>query len=132
MAQVERRVEKGRGGKPGPVRWRVRYISPEGRERNKTFLRKVDAERFAATVEVDKSRGEWIDPRLGRTIVEDWAEGWMAQLVHARRRPTSAGGSACRRSADAGRAGSIKAFGSPVHRPGPAYTRFDWSVLLRK
>lgn len=84
MAQVERRVQKGRGGKPGPVRWRVRYISPDGRERNKTFLRKVDAERFAATVEVDKSRGEWIDPRLGRTIVEEWAEGWMAQLVHVR------------------------------------------------
>ena len=31
------------------------------------FLRKADAERFAVTVEADKLRGEWSDPRLSKT-----------------------------------------------------------------
>ena len=84
MAHVEKRTQKLRGGSKSAVRWRVRYVAPDGRERNKTFLRKVDADRFAANVETDKGRGEWIDPRLGRKTVEEWSEEWLAQLVHVR------------------------------------------------
>jgi integrase len=66
----------------GSRRYQVRYVGPDGRERAKTFGRRADADRFAASVETDKARGEWIDPRLGRTTVADWAEGWLARLAH--------------------------------------------------
>lgn len=54
-------------------RWQVRYIDPTGRERSKNFARHTDAEKFLHTVEVDKLRGEWIDPRLGRIRIAEWA-----------------------------------------------------------
>ena len=81
MAHVEKRTQQRRDGAAGSVRWRVRYVAPDGQERSKTFLRKVDADRFAATVETDKARGEWIDPRLGRKTVEEWSGEWLAQLA---------------------------------------------------
>lgn len=73
MAHVERR---------GQGRWRARYRGPDGRERSRTFTRKVDAERFLATVEVDKARGQWIDPALGKIKFHEWADRWMATTVH--------------------------------------------------
>lgn len=72
MAHIERRESGG---------WRARYRAPEGRERSRTFARKVDAQRFLAGVETDKSRGEWIDPRLGRTRVDDFAGRWMTAVA---------------------------------------------------
>jgi integrase len=62
--------------------WQVRYRDPAGRERAKSFERKTDAQRFANTVETDKSRGDWLDPRLGRVTFGEWAEDWLAQLAH--------------------------------------------------
>ncbi len=73
MAHVQKR---------GPRRWRARYRGPDGRERSRTFTRKIDAERFLATVEVDKAHGRWIDPALGKTSFEEWADRWMATTVH--------------------------------------------------
>jgi len=37
----------------------------------------VDAGRFAATVEADRLRGEWTDPRLAKTSVAEWSERWL-------------------------------------------------------
>ncbi len=68
----------------GSRRYQVRYVGPDGRERAKTFARRVDADRFAASVESDKARGEWIDPRLGKTTVAEWADGWLSRLAHVR------------------------------------------------
>jgi integrase len=62
-------------------KWRARYIGPDGRERSKTFARKVDAERYLATVEVSKVRGEWVDPQLGRTTFARWAQRWFGTTV---------------------------------------------------
>ena len=84
MAHVEKRTQRHRDGTKSAVRWRVRYLAPDGKERNKSFPRKVDADRFASNVETDKARGEWIDPRLGRKTVEEWSQEWLAQLVHLR------------------------------------------------
>jgi hypothetical protein len=68
MAFVERR---------GRDRWRARYRGPDGRERSKTFRRKVDAERFLATTEADKARGSWIDPARGRETMGVFWERWL-------------------------------------------------------
>lgn len=58
-------------------RWRARYIGLDGKERSKTFARKIDAERFLTTVETSKLRGEWVDPQLGKTTFGEWSKRWL-------------------------------------------------------
>ena len=57
MAHVERR---------GSDRWRARYRTPDGKERSRTFVRKVDADRFLTSVEHEKLTGAYVDPAAGR------------------------------------------------------------------
>jgi integrase len=59
-----RRVKSARHGTGR--RWRVRYLDPGGRERNKSFDRKVDADRFRIQAEADIQRGTWVDPAKGK------------------------------------------------------------------
>lgn len=63
-------------------RWQVRYLDPRGRERAKNFTRKADAERFLVSVETDKLRGEWVDPRLSKITFADWTERWWGTVSH--------------------------------------------------
>jgi len=63
-------------------RWKVRYWMPDGlAQRSKTFDRKVDAERFAAHVEHEKTRGEWIDPQRGQVTLAEWTGEWWPTVV---------------------------------------------------
>jgi hypothetical protein len=73
MAFVEKR---------GAGRWRARYRGPDGRERNQTFSRKVDAERFLVQVEHDKQRGTWVDPELGKTTLAEYVDQWLPSTAH--------------------------------------------------
>ena len=61
------------------VRYDVRY-RVNGRQREKSFKRKVDAVKFRATVEADLARGDWIDERKSKQTVEEFAERWFATL----------------------------------------------------
>jgi integrase len=71
-------VEDLRGKKQGQgrPRWRARYRDPSGRERSKSFTRKVDAERFLVAIEDAKLRGAYVDPAAGRVPFAEWAERW--------------------------------------------------------
>ncbi len=69
-------VQKRPGGQ-----WRARYRDPGGRERARHFRRRLDAERWLASVESAKHRGEWIDPALARITVGEWAERWLRAQV---------------------------------------------------
>ncbi len=71
-------VEDLRGKKQGEgrPRWRARHRDPSGRERSKSFARKVDAERFLVGIEDAKLRGAYIDPAAGRVPFSEWAERW--------------------------------------------------------
>jgi len=80
MATVKRRAD--RGGK-----WEVRYRDPEGRQRTKSFDRKVDADRYAATTEAKKLQGDWIDPAAGKVTFAEYARAWQSVQVH---RPSTA------------------------------------------
>lgn len=73
MASIENRE---------PGRWKVRYRSPDGRQRSKTFARKADATRFATTVEADVIRGQWTDPAEGRRSFGEVARAWQDGQVH--------------------------------------------------
>jgi integrase len=61
------------------LRYRVRYISPDGRPHNKSFpdRAKRDAEAFMVSVETDKLRGSYIDPAAGRMTFSEFAEAWL-------------------------------------------------------
>jgi integrase len=76
MANIEKRQRDGR------TSYRVRYRTPAGAQRNKTFARRADAERFRSTVESAKHAGTYIDPARGRVAVGEWAEKWLAGQAH--------------------------------------------------
>jgi integrase len=61
------------------MRYRVRYIAPNGRERSKSFpdRAKKAAEDFLTSVEGDKLRGTYVDPASGQTLFGDYAEEWL-------------------------------------------------------
>jgi integrase len=69
-------VRRTKGGS-----WQARYRDPTGRERARTFPRKIDAERFLALVEAEKVRGEWVDPEAGKVTVTEFSERWYATTV---------------------------------------------------
>jgi integrase len=62
---------------PGDLEtWRARWIDPAGKERAKTFRRKVDAEQHLVSVEDAKLRGAYVDPQAGKVLLGEWAERW--------------------------------------------------------
>ena len=62
--------------------WRAHYRTPAGAQRNKSSARKIDAERFLATVESAKLTGTYVDPQLAKVTVGAWADQWLANQAH--------------------------------------------------
>ncbi|MFI1966762.1 tyrosine-type recombinase/integrase [Streptomyces pathocidini] len=73
-----RRVRSDRYGKG--MRYRARYIGPDGSEKNKSFPdgQKRLAETWLSNIEADMSRGQYIDPAAGRLTFRQYAEKWLA------------------------------------------------------
>jgi integrase len=71
------RVKTERFGKGH--RYRVRYVTPDGKERSKSFpdRAKRDAEAFLVSVESDKLRGVYVDPHAGRETFGQYAATWL-------------------------------------------------------
>jgi Phage integrase, N-terminal SAM-like domain len=80
VPRSERRTE--RSDRTGKVVWRAYYRDPAGRQRNKTFARKIDAERYLTTVESAKLIGSYIEPALARLTVGEWSERWLEGQSH--------------------------------------------------
>ena len=76
-------------GKEHQRRWQARYRDPDGRERSKTFTRKVDAQRWLDQVTADLVTGRYVDPKAGRITLADFATQWLeAQTFDASTRET--------------------------------------------
>jgi len=70
----------------GRVRWRVRYRTPDQRQRSRTFDRRRDAEDFEAELRGRMRRGEFVDPQRGRmTLLSLWEEYERTSLTHLRK-----------------------------------------------
>lgn len=78
MSSVERRSRDGR------LVWRAHYRTPDGKQRNRTFIRKVDAERFLTTVEGSKLTGSYVDPAMSRLTIAAWSDRWLEGQTHLR------------------------------------------------
>lgn len=68
----------------GNGRYRARYQGPDRTWRSRTFDRRIDAQRWLSNELVKLDRGEWVDPRAGRTPFESVAERWMAGRIALR------------------------------------------------
>ncbi|MFJ2841347.1 tyrosine-type recombinase/integrase [Streptomyces griseofuscus] len=82
------KTEIGPGGKPVKVkterygtgmRYRARYIGPDGTEKSKSFpdRQKRLAEKWLTDTGSDMSRGQYIDPRAARITFKSYAERWL-------------------------------------------------------
>jgi integrase len=76
MSSIEKRTRNGQ------MSWRAHYRTPSGQQRNRSFPRKVDAERFLTTIESSKLTRSYIDPALARLTVGDWSARWLDGQAH--------------------------------------------------
>ncbi|MER5399335.1 tyrosine-type recombinase/integrase [Streptomyces sp. NPDC002599] len=80
-----RRVRADRHG--AGMRYRARYIGPDGTEKSKSFpdRHRREAEAWLAQVRADMERGQYIDPKNARTTFQQYAERWLAsQTIDSR------------------------------------------------
>jgi integrase len=64
----------------GEMRYSVRFRTPQHRQtRKRGFKTKREAQLFAATVEVDKSRGQFISTSAGRATIGELGPSWLAR-----------------------------------------------------
>ncbi|MFI9079439.1 tyrosine-type recombinase/integrase [Streptomyces sioyaensis] len=86
------KAETGPDGKPVKVktdrfgvgmRYRARYIGPDGSEKSKSFpdKQKRKAEAWLSNIEADMSQGRYIDPSAGVVTFGQYASEWMAALT---------------------------------------------------
>ncbi|MET9628646.1 site-specific integrase [Lentzea sp. NPDC006480] len=61
------------------LRYKVRYIDPDGVERSKSFpdRQKKKADDFLIEMESDKREGKYIDPNAGKILFPVQAESWL-------------------------------------------------------
>ena len=81
MAHVQKR---NRGEK---TTFRARVRLPDGRERSRSFDRKIDAERCVVETQAELNRGNVIDPRAGQVTLAEYAAQW--QVAQMNRRSTA-------------------------------------------
>ena len=75
---------KTRTTRTGDRRYDVRYRTPAGKVTTRTFARRRDADKFAATIEADKARGDWLDPTGATRTFDEWAATWRETTSHLR------------------------------------------------
>lgn len=63
-------------------RWEASYRDPSGRERVKRHRTRAEADRWLTTVKGQIHRGDYVDPRLGRTLFSRWAQEWLDGSAH--------------------------------------------------
>jgi integrase len=71
MASITKRTTKA-----GVGRYVVRYRTPTGEPRKETFATRREADQRVHTVEADKARGGWLDPRRASRPFGEIAEEW--------------------------------------------------------
>ena len=62
----------------GSTRYRARYRDPGGRQHERRFARKVDAQRWLDEATSALVTQTWTAPERGRITVADWADRWLS------------------------------------------------------
>lgn len=69
-----------RDGRDG--RWLARWRDPTGRQRKKSFSRKIDAQPWLYQMQAASHRGQYIDPAAARLRIAAYAHTWLAGQSH--------------------------------------------------
>jgi integrase len=85
MAWIEK-LPPRRNQRPHEFRWKVGYRDPAGKRHFQTFDRRKDADDFAASIETDKKRNEYQDPKLRQVTLGEY---WPRFLDSKPRRPAT-------------------------------------------
>ena len=75
MSSVEKRL------RDGSTTWLARWRDPEGKQRKRSFPRRVDADRFLTTVEHGILTGTYIDPAAGKITLAGFYADWSVRQV---------------------------------------------------
>jgi integrase len=75
MTSIEKRTRDKK------ISWLARWRDPDGRQRKRTFSRKVDAERFLTSISSSMLVGNYVDPAAGRETVGAYARTWLDRQV---------------------------------------------------
>ncbi|MDH2393152.1 site-specific integrase [Streptomyces sp. HNM0663] len=61
------------------MRYRARYIGPDGTEKSKSFPDKQKrlADQWLVQIEADMARGQYLDPKAGKTTFQQYATEWL-------------------------------------------------------
>ncbi|GAB3154169.1 hypothetical protein GCM10027258_57660 [Amycolatopsis stemonae] len=70
-----KRVPNARWGKG--KRWLACWLDPDEQERSKAFTNKTPADKHWRDMESARDRGEYIDPKAGRELVDSIAQRWF-------------------------------------------------------
>jgi len=62
-------------------KWRARYYDESGKQHARHFARKTDAQDWLNSVTASVVRGDYVDPRVGRMTLRQYAKGWEASQV---------------------------------------------------
>lgn len=76
MSSIDKRSRDGK------VSYLARWRDPGGRQRKKTFVRKLDAQRFLTSLDSSLMGGSYIDPDGGKVLLEVWSAKWIAAQSH--------------------------------------------------
>jgi len=66
------------------TRWDVHFRGTDEKQRIKTFVRKLEADAFADSVETDKRRGQYVDPIAGKVTFQTYATEWLEMQTFSR------------------------------------------------
>lgn len=72
MASIHKRV-----GASGATSWQVRFRTPDGAARARSFPLRRDASRYAREVETAQGDGGFVDPRAADVTVGAWVDTWL-------------------------------------------------------
>ena len=81
--RIQRKPERGRPQQSWLVKWR----DPKRKQRTKTFRKWADADRFSRSIETSKDHGNYVDPKLGKVTLAEWAEKWLPAVRGKARTP---------------------------------------------
>src|SRR5262244_2301175 len=73
-----KRVPNARWGKG--KRWLACWLDPDENERTKAFTNKTPADKHWRDMEAARDRGEYIDPKAGRELLDDLAKRWLSSV----------------------------------------------------
>jgi integrase len=78
MGSIEKRARDGK------ITWLARWRDPGGRQRKRSFPRKLDAERYLTSIESGKLAGAYVDPAAGQLTLGRCAALWLERQVQLR------------------------------------------------